>query len=107
MIFTRQFFGDYTAMKKYFFLLLLVAPFSLLAHELDYNEKDSGKYVSKVKVRDYYFTPVSTGERRYDRSNITFKYDGKQYTVNFEKKGKFNILAKTKKTWSSSPEMIN
>ena len=94
-------------MKKYFFLLLLVAPFSLLAHELDYNEKDSGKYVSKVKVRDYYFTPKTTGIKEYDRSNITFKYDGKQYTVNFEKKGKFNILAKTKKTWSSSPEMIN
>ena len=94
-------------MKKYFFLLLLAAPFSLLAHELDYNEKDSGRYISKVKVRDYYFTPVSTGERRYDRSNITFKYDGKQYTVDFEKKGKFNILAKNKKTWGSAPEVIN
>ena len=94
-------------MKKYFFFLLLVTPFSLLAHELDYNEKDSGKYVSKVKVRDYYFTPKTSGVREYDRSDITFKYDGQKYTVEFEKKGKFNILAKAKKTWSSSPEMVN
>ena len=93
-------------MKKYF-LLLLVVPLSLLAHELDYNEKDSGKYVSKVKVRDYYFTNESTGVKKYDRSNITFKYDGTKYTVQFEKKDKFNILAKTKKTWSSAPGIIN
>ena len=93
-------------MKKYF-LLLLVVPLSLLAHELDYNEKDSGKYVSKVKVRDYYFTNESTGVKKYDRSNITFKYDGTKYTVQFEKKDKFNILAKTKKIWSSAPGIIN
>lgn len=92
-------------MKKYLLFLLLATPFSLLAYET--NEKDSGKYVSKVKVRDYYFTPASTGERKYDRSNITFKYDGKFYTVEFEKKGEFNILAKNKKTWRSAPEFIN
>ena len=98
-------------------LILTIVSLSLMStslgarsHELDLNEKDSGKYVSKVKVRDYYYTPVDTGVREYDRSNITFKYDGKQYTVQFEKEPKWNlaetISKKAKTEWVSDPTLI-
>mgnify|MGYP003129391911 CR=1 FL=1 len=98
-------------------LILTIVSLSLMStslgarsHELDLNEKDSGKYVSKVKVRDYYYTPVGTGVREYDRSNITFKYDGKQYTVQFEKEPKWNlaetISKKAKTEWVSNPTLV-
>jgi hypothetical protein len=97
-------------------LILTIVSLSLISsslgarsHELNLNEKDSGKYVSKVKVRDYYYTSVDTGVRDYDRSTITFKYDGKEYTVKFEKQPKWNLTKAAKKIkteWSSNPALV-
>ena len=86
-----------------FLTFLLIFPVgTLAAHEMDRYERDSGKYVSKVKVRDYYVTPegeiASSSEKVYSRSTITFKYDGSVYTVEFAKKKLKKCKRKSKKS---------
>ena len=95
-----------------FLTFLLIFPVgTLAAHEMDRYERDSGKYVSKVKVRDYYVTPegeqASSSEKVYSRSTITFKYDGSVYTVEFAKKELDNRIAKNKVTWQPSWRWVN
>ena len=96
--------------KRAFITFLLIIPMSSQALQ-DYFERDSGRYVSQVKVRDFYVTPdgelAGSSEKVYSRSTITFKYDGSVYTVEFAKKKLDDRVASRKTSWEPSHRWIN
>ena len=112
MIFTRQFWRQYM-IKRALITFLLIIPMNsqALSDYYDRLERDSGRYVSQVKVRDFYVTPEgeldSSSDKVYSRSTITFKYDGSLYTVEFAKKKLEGKVASRRTSWEPSHRWVN